>query len=159
MLLLSEAAVEAAMSPEDAIEVTRHASRALARGKMTIPLRSEIRCNDAGGTALIMPRILTASATSVNPEAARRIVSGAKAGASRSAASRPISARVSSALTKRNPVSFVPYLPRRREQASAASPDQPDQRNCKLRPSRSTAPLRNVANVLRTWRYPLRFGV
>lgn len=55
MLLLSEAAVEAAISPEATIAATRKAFAALAHNEVTIPLRGEIHRDNPKGTALIMP--------------------------------------------------------------------------------------------------------
>lgn len=55
MRLLSETAVDACFAPAAAIEATRDAFMALARGEVTIPLRSEIHREQPNGLALIMP--------------------------------------------------------------------------------------------------------
>ncbi len=55
MRLLSEAAVEACADPAAVIAATREAFQAMARGEVTVPLRSEIHRTDPKGLALIMP--------------------------------------------------------------------------------------------------------
>lgn len=55
MRLLSETVVDACFDPVAAIAATREAFMALARGDVTIPLRSEIHRRDPNGLALIMP--------------------------------------------------------------------------------------------------------